>query len=75
MLQVILVAVLFGIFHLSLVLSGSDPFYVARYTIAASAYGFLIPWLILKVRNGFAWSYALHWGFYAADATLAHLVG
>jgi hypothetical protein len=71
----IVVAVLFGVFHLSLVFSGNDTFYVARYTIAASAYGFLIPWLMLRVRNGFAWSYALHWGFYAADATIAHLIG
>lgn len=68
-------AAMFGLFHLSLVFNGNDPFYVARYTVAATAFGFVIPWLMIRVRNGFAWSYGLHWGFYAVDATLAHLVG
>lgn len=69
------VAAMFGLFHLSLILNGSDPFYVARYTLAATAFGAVIPWLQLRVRNGFAWSFGLHWGFYAVDATVAHLVG
>jgi hypothetical protein len=68
------VALLFGGFHLTLALSYPNPVYVARYVIAATCFGALAPWLILRVRNGFFWSYAIHWLFYAVDITIIHFV-
>ena len=70
----ILMAVLFGGFHLTLSLDGFSPFYVARFTIAAAIFGVVIPWLYLRTRHGFRWAYGLHWGFYALDAVVTHLV-
>lgn len=71
----LLIAGGFGLVHLSLALEGKDAFYVARYTIAASTFGFVATWLQSRWRNGFALSYGLHWSFYAVDVTVAHLVG
>ncbi|MFZ7094017.1 hypothetical protein [Primorskyibacter sp. 2E233] len=70
----LLMAVLFGGFHLTLALEGFSPLYVARFTIAASIFGVMIPWLYLRTHHGFRWAYGLHWGFYALDATVTHLV-
>jgi hypothetical protein len=64
----------FGLFHLSLALDGFIPLYVARFTLAATAFGTLLPYLYLRVRRGFRWAYGLHWGFYALDATLTHFL-
>ena len=70
----LLTAVLFGGFHLTLALDGFTPLYVARFTVAASIFGLMIPWLYLRTRHGFRWAYGLHWGFYALDAVITHLV-
>lgn len=70
----ILMAVLFGGFHLTLSLDGFTSLYVARFTVAASIFGLVIPWLYLRTRHGFRWAYGLHWGFYALDAVVTHLV-
>lgn len=70
----LLTAALFGGFHLSLALSDNSAFYVARYTVASTLFGLLAPYLMLRVRSGFFLSYGLHWGFYAADTTAAHLL-
>lgn len=70
----LLLAVLFGGFHLTLALDGALPLYVARFTIAATLFGLLVPYLYLRARHGFRWAYGLHWGFYAVDATVTHFV-
>lgn len=70
----ILMAVMFGGFHLTLALDGFSPLYVARFTVAASIFGLVTPWLYLRTRYGFRWAYGLHWGFYALDAVITHLV-
>lgn len=70
----ILMALLFGGFHLTLALDGFTAIYVARFTVAASVFGLIIPWLYLRTRHGFRWAYGLHWGFYALDAVITHLV-
>lgn len=70
----ILMAVLFGGFHLTLALDGFTALYVARFTVAASIFGLVIPWLYLHRRHGFRWAYGLHWGFYALDAVVTHLL-
>ena len=46
-------AVLFGGFHLLLILDGFTPLYVARVTIAATIFSVAIPWLYLRTRHGF----------------------
>lgn len=70
----VLMAVLFGGFHLTLALDGFTSLYVARFTVAASVFGLVIPLLYLRTRHGFRWAYGLHWGFYALDAVITHLV-
>lgn len=70
----ILMAMLFGGFHLTLALDGFTTLYVARFTVAASIFGLMIPWIYLRTRHGFRWAYGLHWGLYALDAVITHLV-
>ncbi len=70
----VMLALLFGGFHLTLAFSGFSPLYVARFTLAATIFGLVIPWLYLRSRHGFRWAYALHWGFYALDAVITHLL-
>lgn len=67
-------AVLFGGFHLLLILDGFTPLYIARFTIAATIFGLAIPYFYLRTRYGFRWAYGLHWSFYAVDAAITHLL-
>ncbi|MCR8725183.1 hypothetical protein [Frigidibacter sp. ROC022] len=67
-------ALAFGGFHLLLAFDGYTPTYVTRFTLSATAFGALLPYLYLRVNNGFRWAYSLHWGFYALDATLTHFL-
>ena len=69
----LLVALLFGGFHLTLALSYPNPLYVIRYSVAAALFGALAPWLLLRVRHGFLLTYAIHWGYYALDIVIIHL--
>ncbi len=71
----ILIAPGFGAVHLSLAFEGKNTFYVSRYTIAATTFGFVAPYLQSRRRNGFVLSYGLHRSFYAADLTVAHFIG
>ncbi len=64
----------FGGFHLLLALYGFTPLYVARFTLAASLFGLVAPYLYLRTQGGFRWAYSLHWSFYALDATVTHFV-
>ena len=70
----LLMATLFGGFHLTLALDGFTGLYVARFTLAATLFGLLAPVLYLRTRHGFRWAYGLHWSFYAFDAAVTHLV-
>ena len=70
----LVVAILFGGFHLSMALTYDNPVYVVRYTIAATVFGAFAPYLILRVRLGFLISYAIHWSFYAVDIVLIHII-
>ncbi|SMX50899.1 hypothetical protein [Maliponia aquimaris] len=67
-------AAAFGLFHLGLALDGFTSLYVARFTLAATFFGALLPYLYLHLRSGFRWAHSLHWGFYAADAILTHFL-
>jgi hypothetical protein len=62
---------LFGGAHFLLGLGGLPFGYVTRFIIAASAFGLVFPYLILQVRNGFAYSYAVHCLYYLATIVVA----
>ena len=58
-------ALLFGSAHLLLVFGGPSLWYISLFTAAGAVAGFIFPYLILKTKNGFMYSYMLHWSFYA----------
>lgn len=66
-------ALAFGATHALLGLSGVPVGYVIRFMLSASAFGLIFPYLLLRVRNGFAYSYAIHWLYYAASVLLPHI--
>lgn len=68
----VLIAVLFGGFHLTLALAYPNPLYVARYSVAATIFGAMVPWFLLRLRGGFLISYTVHWSYYAADIAAIH---
>lgn len=68
----VLVALLFGGFHLTLAFSYPNPFYVSRYSIAATLFGALVPPILLQLRHGFLITFAIHWVYYAVDIVLIH---
>lgn len=63
---------LFGSSHVLLVLGGKSIMYATVFTFLATIAGFIFPYLILKVKNGFMYSYMLHWTFYAVIIFIAH---
>ncbi len=70
----VLCAMLFGGTHLLLAFGGLPLMYVIRFTIFATLFGFVFPYLILRKKNGLVWSYALHWIYYAATLVTAHTI-
>lgn len=66
-------AALFGVSHVLLLLGGAPPGYVLRFTVMATLFGLCFPWLLLRVRNGLAYSYMLHWAFYALALIVARV--
>lgn len=65
---------LFGVSHLLLVFGNPSFVYVSFFTILATIAGYIFPYLILKVKNGFMYSYMLHWTFYAVIVLLVHSI-
>lgn len=60
-------AVLFGVPHIALfALSGASLAYATIMTVGALASAAFFPYLILKVRNGFVYTFVLHLLFYFA---------
>ena len=68
-------AALFGAVHLLLAFGDVPWGYVVRFALLATAFGFVFPYLILRVPNGFAYSYVVHWGYYAASIIMVRIVG
>jgi hypothetical protein len=66
-------AVLFGGMHILLVFGGVPIQYAIRFMVSAAAFGLLFPYLILRVRNGIAYSYIVHWLYYAVSVVLPHV--
>lgn len=65
---------IFGGAHLLLALDGHPLTYVVRFTISAMIFGYIFPNLILRARNGFVYSYALHWLYYAVTIIMMHTI-
>lgn len=65
---------LFGSIHLLLIFDGGGLVYVSVFTAAATAAGFIFPYLMLKVKNGLLYSYFLHWTFYAVIFVIIRFV-
>lgn len=70
----LITATLFGLPHLLLILNGATPFFVARFTIAATCFGAVVPSLMVSTRNGATFAYGLHWAFYVVDNIFTHLM-
>ncbi|MCR4267457.1 hypothetical protein [Nitratireductor sp. ZSWI3] len=68
-------AVLFGATHLLLAFDDVPIGYVVRFSLVAGAFGLIIPYLVLRVPNGFAYSYVVHWGYYAGTVFMARMIG
>ena len=68
-------ALLFGGMHILLAFSGIPPRAVIMFLVASTAFGLLLPRLILKTRFGIAAAFALHWTFYAAVLVQARIFG
>ena len=66
-------ALLFGGTHILLAFEQVPLGYVIRLMVAGAAFGFVFPYLILRVRNGLAYSYVTHWCYYAMTVVMAHL--
>jgi hypothetical protein len=67
-------AILFGGAHLFLIFGGQTLLYVAVFTASASLAALFFPYLMLRVKNGFIYSYFMHWSFYAVVVILAHVI-
>ncbi|MCC6948475.1 MAG: hypothetical protein IT539_11965 [Bradyrhizobiaceae bacterium] len=68
-------AALFGVSHLLLAFGGVPFGYVVRFMVAATLFGFLFPYLILRVPNGLGYSYVVHWAYYAATVAMVRFFG
>ena len=68
-------ALMFGGVHALLVFDQVPWSFVIRFVVLATGFGLVFPVLIVRVRNGFAYAYALHWGYYALTVFLARAVG
>lgn len=66
-------AALFGGMHALLAFGGVPLGYVIRFMVAASAFGFVFPYLLLRVPNGLAYSYIVHWLYYAISVAMPHI--
>lgn len=66
---------LFGGMHLLLAFDTVTWSYVVRFAVVATLFGLIFPVLILRVRNGLAYSFALHWFYYALTVFLARAIG
>lgn len=64
----------FGITHVLLAFSGVPTVYVIRFMVSAAVFGSVFPYFVLRVPNGLAYTYVIHWIYYAASVVLAHLV-
>jgi hypothetical protein len=67
-------ALLFGGTHWLLALNGAPLGYLLGTVMSATVFGFISPYLILRVRNGLVYTYLLHWLYYAVTIVLTHTI-
>lgn len=67
-------ALAFGAAHVVLAFGGVPIGYVIRFMVAATTFGFVFPYLILRVPNGLAYSYIVHWLYYAVTVVMPRIV-
>lgn len=68
-------ALLFGGMHVLLAFSGIPLRGVVMFLVASTAFGAILPHLLLRTRFGLAAAFGLHWCFYAAVLTQARVFG
>jgi hypothetical protein len=68
-------ALLFGGMHILLAFSGISPRAILMFIVASTAFGLILPRLILQTRFGLAAAFVLHWTFYAAVLAQARIFG
>lgn len=68
-------AALFGASHVLLAFGGVPFGYVVRFMVAATLFGLLFPYLILRVPSGLGYSYVVHWTYYAATVAMVRFFG
>jgi hypothetical protein len=66
-------AILFGGSHVLLAFGGVPWGYVIRFMLSAAAFGLVFPYLLLRVPNGLAYSYVVHWLYYALSVIMPHI--
>lgn len=64
---------MFGGIHILLFFGEVPLGYVFRFMGSAALFGLIFPYLILRVRNGLAYSYIAHWAYYAVSVMLPHV--
>jgi hypothetical protein len=65
--------VVFGATYVLLAFGGVPLGYVIRLMVSATVFGFVFPYLILRVPNGRANSHIVHWLYCAASVVLPHI--
>jgi hypothetical protein len=66
-------AAVFGGAHALLIFADVPLGYVARFMIAAAVFGLMFPYFILRLRNGLAYSYMVHWLYYVVTVAMPHI--
>jgi hypothetical protein len=66
-------ALLFGAIHILVALEDVPLGYVVRLVIVGTGFGLVFPYLILRMRNGLAYAYMVHWSYYAITASTPHV--
>jgi hypothetical protein len=65
-------AATFGATHLLVAFDSVPTGYVIRFMAAGTSFGFVVPYLMLRVRNGLAFSYLTHRCCYAGTVLMPH---
>jgi hypothetical protein len=65
-------AAAFGATHILVAFDSVPTGYVIRFMAAGALFGLVVPYLMLRMRNGLAYAYLTHWCYYAGTVLMAH---
>jgi hypothetical protein len=65
-------AAAFGATHILVAFDNVPAGYVIRFMAAGALFGLMVPYLMLRMRNGLAYAYLTHWCYYAGTVLMAH---